>query len=148
MSKWDGSSTHVRYGHGAGTSSIALVCPRCGREAIASLPCAALGVALIADLSPEWRAKQWRVACTACAHRAGPFGYQEMRGHAPLYFTLTAKGEDLWAWNREHVHLLIEVLRGARVDRHRLGWLAYYVPGRWKTRARHFLPLARRLARA
>jgi hypothetical protein len=145
VSKRDGASTHVRYGHGAGPTEVALLCPACGGEALATLPCWRAGVYVIGDLSPEWRSTEWRVVYTACPHRAGPFDYAQMRACAPLYLDMGATGEDFWAWNRDHLAMLIAALSARDVSSHPLGWFAHYIPGHWKADAARYVKLARRL---
>ncbi len=68
-----------------------------------------------------------------------------MRSHGPLYFTKGASGEEFWAWNRDHLKLLIAVLSGGDGLDGPYAWLATYIPGRWKARAKHYEKLARGL---
>lgn len=143
--KQSGGRTHVRYGHRVGPSLRALVCPSCAGEARATLPCHERGVLLVGDLSPDFDADEWRVACTRCAHRAGPLSYEAMRAHAPLFFIREAASAALWAFNREHLALVLAVLEGRPVAGHPLERLATYVPGAWKRRRRHHAALARRM---
>lgn len=144
--KWTtGGLTHVQYDHGRGPTEVALRCPRCAGEALAKLPLALTGVTVVGDLHPEWDGAHWQVVCTRCTHRAGTFTYDEMRAHAPLYFTLEASGQDLWAWNRDHLKLIVRVLAGADVRGDPYAWLATYIPGHWKARASRYGQLARHL---
>lgn len=145
MGKHGSALSHVLYGHRCGPSQVALTCPHCGREAQASLPCSISGVHLIGDLSPEWSSTEWHVACLTCAYRAGPFDHRQMRDHAPLYFRMDDSGQDLWAWNRDHLRLLINVFSDSDVTDHPYARLVTYIPGHWKARASQYERLARRL---
>lgn len=68
-----------------------------------------------------------------------------MRAFSPLWFDLRAQDCELWAWNREHLTMLIELLEGRDVSQHPYGFLATYVPGAWKRRRAYFAARARRL---
>lgn len=138
-------TTHARYDHAARPTLIALRCPACGAESHATLPSHVEGKALSGDLSPEHHASAWRVVCRSCPHRAGPFTYEALRAYAPLWFDASERGEALWAWNREHLGMIIDVLEGRDVTGHPYGWLATYVPGAWKRRRARSVKLARRL---
>jgi hypothetical protein len=137
--------THVRYEHSCGPTLVAVRCPRCDAQAKASLPLHAAGVALVGDLSPEYGGQEWVVSCSECPLRAGPFYYDEMRAFAPLWFDLRGQGEDFWAWNAEHLEMLVLIFESADVTKHSHGWLATYVPGDWKRRASHYAKVAKRL---
>jgi predicted CoA-binding protein len=52
-----------------------------------------------------------------------------MRASAPLYFATEVAGVELWAWNREHLIMIADVLDGGRPSAHRFGYFATYLHG-------------------
>ena len=64
-----------------------------------------------------------------------------------LCFTTTAGGVEIWAWNREHLEMVIHVLEGRPASEHPFGYFATYLRKRWlkRTRRSSFVRAARAL---
>jgi len=137
--------THIQYGHVTRPTELALVCPRCGAVALARQPVHATRPA-IGDCWPEW-SQPWRITCTRCVFRAERLDWEAMRATAPLYFVTEVAGVELWAWNEDHLGLLIHVLEGGDAADHPLGYFATYMHKEWlkKTRRAAFARAACRL---
>jgi len=70
-----------------------------------------------------------------------------MLDSADLYFTAEVAGVELWAWNRDHLAMLLHVLEGGEPGAHPLGYFATYMQKEWlrKTRRAAFARAARRM---
>lgn len=137
-----GGMTHIRYGHRCRPTALDVVCPRCGGLAHARHLHEA--APLMGDMSRDFGedAPCWAIRCTACFAQSSDVAYQDL---PPLYWRVSRRGLDLWAWNRAHVGLLIHALEGTVADDEPYAFLAAYVPGRWKAQAPAATKLLRRL---
>lgn len=123
---------HVRYGHRCRPRDLEVACPRCGALATAKKASESSEPSLIGDMSPSWSLEDWKVACTACLHRASGLAYD----HLPAcYWTFDVGRIRVWAWNREHLEFLGRYLRGDSAESEPYAWLGTYVPGEWKLNA-------------
>jgi hypothetical protein len=60
------------------------------------------------------------------------------------YYDVVAGGARIWAWNFDHLTMLVDLLDGQRVDGHVYESLATYAHGEWKAR-KHRSRLAKAL---
>lgn len=141
---------HVRYNHSCRASVIDLVCPACGHRAVASAVLderfgGPLG-AVAGDGFIEMGAVRWGIACTHCAHRAEATSIDVL---TPFFWEFDAAGCRVWAWNRDHLQMLLKVLRGESVAGDTHECLRTYIPREWLLRGnrpRIAKEIARRLA--
>lgn len=120
--------SHVRYDHRSRPSKIEVVCPKCEAKAIATVPCYDTGIYICNDLCPHWQTNDWSVACTNCTFRAFKQSYSEL---GKFYYQVEARGHTLWAWNREHLVMLYNLLSNKPIDKFRYGWFATYARKEW-----------------
>lgn len=139
-----GGLTHIRYGHACRPARIDVRCRRCAGRAIATLP--GETARLIGDMHPRWNpaGPWWTVQCAMCLAREPDVAYRDL---PPLFWQASFRHGALWAWNREHLGFLIRYLQGAPADAEPYGWLAAYVPGRWKSAAPEAVQRLSRLLR-
>ena len=122
-----GSFSHPRYAHENSPSRIEVRCPKCRGRAIADripLPIDARpgrGPAI----PPE---PKWKLVCTACSHRADETAFEDL---TEPYIQVSARGETLFAWNREHLSMLLRLLRGESVQGDPYESYATYCRGSW-----------------
>lgn len=145
MGKRGSGATHVRYGHVTRPTALALACPRCAALVHAVQPVHATRWS-IGDCSPEW-SERWSLVCTGCTYRAKGLTWEEMRQVSPLFFRVDVAGVELWAWNEDHLGLLVHVLEGGDPSRSPLGYFATYFKKEWLRRSRRetFAKAARRM---
>jgi hypothetical protein len=138
--------THIRYGHVTRPTELALACPRCQSLALATQPCRAAGKRTAGDCQPEW-GEPWAIVCQRCAFRAPGLSWARMRAAGPLFFTTTFAGVELWAWNREHLGMIVHVLEGRPAGEHAFGYFATYLRKEWLRLGRRegYLRAARRM---
>jgi len=100
----------------------------------------------VGDCRPEW-SEPWSIACQACTFRAANLDWKAMRASALLYFVTDVGRVEFWAWNEEHLGLLIHVLEGGATSTHPLGYFATYMHKEWlkKNRRHAFAKAARRM---
>lgn len=135
----------MRYGHVTRPTELALRCPRCNGLARATQPAHAKAWS-VGDCSPEW-GERWGVACERCPHRASELPWEAMHDAYPLYFVTQVGQVELWAWNRDHLGLIVHILEGGDASDHPLGYFATYLQQEWLRRTRRltFAKVARRL---
>lgn len=130
-----GGPTHVRYAHAWRPRELEVRCPTCGLLARASKPSERDLPPVLCDVTsrPAFVDDDWAVSCTACTFRSTKGTFATL---PPLYWKLPWRGDELWAWNREHLGFLRETLLGVNVSRHPCAPLGAYVPGEWKRHAK------------
>ena len=120
--------SHVRYGHRCRARDLHVLCPRCGERALAQKNSEREMGVLIGDLSGTWDLSDWRVQCDSCLYRSIDVAYEEL---PKFYYRVEARGVELWAWNRDHLAMLLMVLEDQSVENHPFGWLATYARREW-----------------
>jgi hypothetical protein len=128
-------ATHIRYAHVTRPTEIAVACPRCGGCALATQPSHALGQLTAGDCSREF-GEPWSVACRACPFRATGLPWSEMRALSPLYFRATVAGVEIWAWNRDHLAMLVAALEGRPLAGKPYAYFSTYLRREWLTGSR------------
>jgi hypothetical protein len=121
--------SHLRYDHQRRPTLLEVKCPQCHGKAAATEPCYAEGVVLVGEGScPHWDKSDWRVACSSCLFRSTGRSYFDL---GELFYQAEARGVVLWAWNREHLVMLYDLLSNRPVDNHRYAWFATYAQKDW-----------------
>lgn len=140
---FNSGANHVRYDHRQRPTCIEIACPRCAGRAVASGADHAEGRRVIGDASPGWDAADFSVTCTACMHRAKGLCYAELG--APLH-QVSIAGRTLWAWNEEHLRMILKTLRGESLKGDSYAFFATYIRRGWmQWRARFITAIERHL---
>jgi hypothetical protein len=121
--------THLRYDHERRPTLIEVKCPKCHGRARATEPCYAEGDVIVGEGScPHWEKPEWSIACLACTFRSSGQSYFEI---GELFYRTVTRGVEMWAWNREHLHMVYDLLSDRPVDNHRYAWFATYAHRDW-----------------
>ena len=117
-SKYNGSLTHVRYGHIFRPRLLEVVCLSCGNLAQATKPTEDeyKGV-VVSDLSPSYSENDWIVKCLNYPKRLSGLSYDELK---------------VWAWNWEHANCIINYLSGKDTSDNPYDWFMTYLRKAWK----------------
>lgn len=94
---------------------IHVVCPKCGGRAVAHTPARRHYPARMVDLDRRGFSSHWSVACLECPHRARNLAYEDIGGR---YYRVEARGKELWAWNRDHLVMMLRHLEGRSISDH------------------------------
>lgn len=126
---------HVRYHHTSSASIIDIVCPTCGHRAVASCVPNTLsnwpGGTLLGGGWVERKAVYWAKVCTHCTFRSESTCQDNI---TPFYWDFDAAGCRVWAWNREHLQMLLKVLQGESIAGDVHEWFRTYVRREWLLR--------------
>ena len=132
--------SHLRYEHHRRPTLIEVKCPKCKARATATEPCYAEGYVIVGEGScPHWERPEWSITCSGCTFRTSGQSYFDI---GPLFYTTASRGVDLWAWNREHLLMLSDLLSDRPVANHRYASLATYAHKDW-LKASHRSALAK-----
>lgn len=135
-SRIGGGSSHVRYDHKQRPTKIEVVCPKCGGCAVATEPAYAQGTLVVGDLSPSWDKPVFQVRCTNCFLRLANQHYYQL---SPPYHQVSVSGRTLWAWNREHLDMLRQMLEGVDIKGHPYAFFATYIHRGWQQWRKKFV---------
>ena len=120
----DSGSAHVKYGHKSYPSKVDLVCNSCN-----SILTAKSNTDNDVYLDISLHQKDWKLQCSKCTFR------QETDWDGLKQFKLWYKGDilsqEVWAWNKKHLDLIIKVIKKENVSHHPLKHFATYLPGTW-----------------
>lgn len=128
-SRTGGGSSHARYDHQQRPTKIEVVCPNCSGRAIATEPNYDQGTLTVGDLSPSWETPAFSIRCTNCLLRLANQHYTELP--AP-YHQIAIAGRTLWAWNQEHLEMLLHLLEGKSIQGHPYAFFATYIHRGWQ----------------
>ncbi len=120
--------SHVRYDHRRRARDLHLRCPKCDDLAFAGKTSERNQGLLVHDLAGTWHLSDWQVQCTTCLYRIADCSYDAL---PDLYYRVSARGVELWAWNRDHLQMLHQLLSGEDVSAHSYGSLATYAHRDW-----------------
>ncbi len=79
-------------------------------------------------MSGTWNLEDWELRCDECPRRERGIAYESL---PPPYYVVEARGTTLWAWNEEHLTMLLDLLEGRSLEEHPYGWFATYVEKNW-----------------
>ena len=128
---------------------VALVCPHCGGELICVHPLAKDGYT---DLPSGWFHRTaedalFQANCTHCHFSRKELTYFDLAKIGNLYYQAQVGYTNFWAWNREHLTLIIDYLGGVNTETHK--WKNYrrFILGTWKRKSRRgsFIKAGQRL---
>ncbi len=134
--RMSGNRSHVRYDHRQRPTCIEVRCPTCQGLAVAKEPEFEEGLLVVGDTSPSWGQQRFQMICTECLYRAEGLGY----GDLPEPFHQIEEGGDvLWAWNTDHLRMILRSLHGEDVRHDPYGFFETYIHGAWKQHRDRFI---------
>ena len=119
---------HVRYDHQHRPTLLHLVCPKCNGRCVAQKPSEANTGALAGDCTAAWITNDWAVACEHCHYRTYDQSYRDL---PDIFYQVEARGGSLWAWNKEHLIMLLKLLRNDSLKGDQYEWYATYARKEW-----------------
>ena len=133
MSKQSGAS-HLRYAHQRRPTLVEVRCPKCQGKAVATEPCYDQGYSVVGEGSCEhWEQVDWEIACLRCPFRSSGKSYFEI---GEFFYRIVARSIVLWAWNREHLLMLFDLLSERPIKNHKYASFATYAESEWLTGSR------------
>ncbi len=121
--------SHLRYDHQSRPTFVEVKCPKCGGLATAMEPCYGEGHVLAAEGGcPHWNKSEWSVSCLDCTFRSSGQSYFDI---GEFFYQATSRGVVIWAWNREHLLMLHDLLTNKPVENHKYAWFATYAHRDW-----------------
>ena len=122
-------SSHLRYDHTRRPTLIEVKCPKCHGKASATEPCYQEGDSVVGEGScPHWVKPEWSIACSGCTFRRSGQNYSEI---GELFYRTVTRGVALWAWNREHLVMLSDLLSDRSIANHKYRSFATYAHRDW-----------------
>lgn len=125
----NGGWTHIRYCHRTFPTLVEIVCPKCHHRAVATLAVYDEGFVKVMDIDQYH--DDWSILCTNCPYRAGSLTWSGLKKIRELYFKRDVIGTTFWAWNREHLHMLLLLLEEKDISNHPYKYFATYAKGDW-----------------
>lgn len=119
---------HVRYDHCSRPTLLHLTCPKCKSRCIASKPSESEKGVLTGNCNKAWMTDDWKLICERCSYRASGLAYEDLPSS---YYQVEARGHILWAWNRDHLIMLLKLLKNELVQGDPYEWFATYTHGKW-----------------
>ena len=107
-----------------------VVCPTCAKRAVAR--------------HRGWTNPQrgeFEIRCPECLFRKSGVAYRDL---PPLYYRVAARGSELWAWNREHLTQLLEILEAPSHRKNSLPIARLFVRREWLLRRKEMAKAIRR----
>lgn len=121
--------SHLRYDHERRPTLVEVRCPKCHGKAQATEPCYDEGYTVVgAGSCAHWEKLDWRIVCLICPFRSSGKGYLEI---GEFFFRIVNRGIVLWAWNREHLVMLCDLLSERPIKNHKYASLATYAERDW-----------------
>lgn len=131
----DNGECHYRYRHTSRASVIDVVCRSCGHRAVASCVPNAFSIwpvgAVLGGGWVEMGAVHYTITCTHCTYRSQSTRLKDI---TPFFWDFDAAGCRVWAWNREHLQMLLKILRGESTTGDAHEWFRTYIPRNWLLR--------------
>lgn len=121
--------SHLRYDHQRRPTLVEVKCPKCGGRATATEPCYGEGHFVAAEGScPHWNTSEWSVSCSGCMFRSSGQSYLDI---GEFFYQAKSGAIVMWAWNREHLLMLYDLLSNRSVENHKYAWCATYAHRDW-----------------
>ena len=121
-------SSHVRYDHRSRARILHVACPRCQRRAEAKKESELEKGNVIGDTEGTWELSDWSIVCHACPFRQSSLAYEQL---PDLFCRLDIRGIAIWAWNFDHLQMLLRLLNHESIDGDPYRWFATYAHGDW-----------------
>ena len=104
-----------------------VVCPTCGRRAVARI---------------GWSSDNaYEIRCSKCMFRRTGVEYSKL---PPLFYRVAARGSELWAWNRDHLLDILKALEAPSAQKNRLPVARIFARREW---LRHRTEFAKQIRR-
>lgn len=121
--------SHLRYDHHRRPTLVEVKCPKCGARATATEPCYAEGYFVVGEGScPHWNESEWSVSCSDCMFRSSNKSYLDL---GEYFYKAKSGGVVIWAWNREHLVMLYDLLSNRPIENHKYASFATYAHKDW-----------------
>ena len=78
--------------------------------------------------------KQWTLNCSHCI-KSSLLDWTALQ-QTVLWYKTAVRGEVIWAWNAQHLELILLKLKQKNIDNHPWRHFATYVKKRWLTKLR------------
>ena len=129
---------HIRYEHASRAKRLHVRCPKCNSRAEARQPSQTEIGVIAGDCSIPWLSDDWVIVCEHCMWRVSNLSYSQLPN---LFYQVEARGNILWAWNRDHLSMLRQLLAGEDVSGHPYEWFATFARREWlqKKNRKYFL---------
>jgi hypothetical protein len=96
---------------------------------VATEPCHDEGYSVVgAGGCEHWETFDWSIACLKCPFRSSGKGYLDI---GEFFYRIDARGKVLWAWNREHLLMLFDLLSERPIKNDKYASFATYAEKDW-----------------
>jgi hypothetical protein len=96
---------------------------------VATEPCYDEGYSVVgAGGCEHWEKLDWRIACLKCSFRSSGKSYFEI---GEFFYRISNRGVVLWAWNREHLVMLFDLLSDRPIGNPKYASFATYAERDW-----------------
>ena len=96
------------------------------------LPCSCIAILWVGEVAHDctvpWYNDDWSVICESCLYRTADISYRDL---PPASYVCEARGHNLWAWNRDHLVMMLNLLRGESITGHKYEWFATSIRREW-----------------
>lgn len=123
----NGGSTHIRYAHYHYPRVIELKCPKCLGKALAINADATKEIEYFMDIAHF--EKRWNTKCSKCSFRRNT-NWEETK-ELELRFKVEIRDIEFWAWNKEHLKMILKRLRNEDLKSDKWELFSAYIPGKW-----------------
>ncbi len=124
-------TTRVRSDRSSRPRDLHVRCPSCKGRALATKSTERDHDVIVGDCRTTWMHGDWSLRCDVCTFTNEGLTYVELPGP---YYEVQARGVSLWAFNEQHLTMLLDLLEGRDVERHPYAWLASYADRDWLRR--------------
>ncbi|WP_143484380.1 hypothetical protein [Pseudoalteromonas piscicida] len=119
---------HVRYDHSSRPTLLHLSCPKCNGRCLSRKQSESADKIIAGDCNTAWHTDDWMVLCESCTYRIHGLAYEEL---PPLYYQVSARGHNLWAWNKQHLLMLKKLINAKSIKDDPYEWFATYAHKSW-----------------
>ena len=121
-------TSHVRYDHRSRPTLLHLSCPKCSGRCFAQKPSESEKGVFTGDCNKAWSIDDWKVVCENCDFRAENLSYESL---PKVFYQVEARANVLWAWNRDHLIMLLKLLRHESIKDDPYEWFSTYAHKEW-----------------
>ena len=119
--------SHVKYDHFHFPRKVELKCPTCDQKSFAENKNVPGNFPHFIDISGY--EKVWEFSCLTCIKRE-KMTWEEL-SKIRLWNKISIKNEVVWAWNINHLEMILKKLRGENIDSHDWAFFANYLNKNW-----------------
>ena len=131
-----GGINHKRYDHQVRPTRIDVICPKCKNLAVAIDTVTEQGSLFAYDISESWNGAPFLVSCSKCPYKEKDQTYYQL---PDPYHQIFHNGQKLWAWNTDHLLMILKALKGEDISSNRYFVLHTYIHGYWKQHNKEFI---------